>query len=187
MSCSLNALSSDSIGTACTTSRELRDAMPPTRCVGESGIDEFGMRGLERLQLAHQRVELRRPRLPGRRGRNNGSCGGRSASRSSTGFVVAACRVASCLRLRPRRRCARIRALPRAADRGAAAQRRAALVGQPAAELRCQCAAVYDHFLDGFAPPPPGPAARRTVRRRILRGRHAPRDRTCPARAGSRR
>ena len=54
-----NALSSESIGTRCSTGANVDAGRPPGRCVGESGVTSSGCCRFERAQLAHQRVELR--------------------------------------------------------------------------------------------------------------------------------
>ena len=53
-----NALSSESIGTRCSTGANVDAGRPPGRCVGESGVTSVGMLRLELAQLADERVEL---------------------------------------------------------------------------------------------------------------------------------
>ena len=48
----------DSIGTACRTGAKPSSTAPSTRWVGESGVTQFGVRGLDRLQLLEQAVVL---------------------------------------------------------------------------------------------------------------------------------
>ena len=78
-SSSVKALSSDSIGTWCTTSPNAALGAPETRCVGESGVIEVRVRGLERAQLAASAGRTRRPGLPDHRARSSGSRAARAA------------------------------------------------------------------------------------------------------------
>ena len=57
---------------------ERASGLAPTRCVGESGVTQLGMLGLERAQLVEQLVVDVVADLPGRRGRSSGGCGARA-------------------------------------------------------------------------------------------------------------
>ncbi len=46
------------MGRECRTFLNPSAGLPPTRCVGESGVSKFGMLGFEPLQFIHQRVVL---------------------------------------------------------------------------------------------------------------------------------
>ena len=52
------SVSIDSIGTTWRTGCRPSSTAPITRCVGESGVTQLGMRGLDRLQLLEQPVVL---------------------------------------------------------------------------------------------------------------------------------
>ena len=112
----------------------------------------------------------RRPRPPGRRGRSTGNCGGRSA------------RAVRAPVLRLARRHAWAQAVPAAAlefERFLAQladaqrrERRAAFVGQRAAEVRCQCARRKDHFVEGIGGRDRARAAPRRARHPDTASRH---------------
>ena len=57
-SSSLRALASESIGCRWATFSSAPIGSPPTRCVGESGVTQLGMLGLDRAELVEQRVVL---------------------------------------------------------------------------------------------------------------------------------
>ncbi len=82
-SSSLKALSSDSIGTACTHLAEGGAGGAADALRGRVGGDELGMRGLERPAAPASAGRTRRPGPAGRRARSSGSRAARSASRSS--------------------------------------------------------------------------------------------------------
>ena len=46
------------MGRECRTFLKPSDGLPPTRWVGESGVEQLGMRGFNVLQFVHQRVVL---------------------------------------------------------------------------------------------------------------------------------
>ena len=54
-----NALSSESIGTRCSTGANVDTGAPTRKLRGRVGGDELGVLALELAQLAHERVELR--------------------------------------------------------------------------------------------------------------------------------
>ena len=66
-----------------TFSQRVETGSPPTRCVGESGVTQLGVLGLDRRAARRAARRSRRRRSPGRRGRSSGGRGGRSWSRSS--------------------------------------------------------------------------------------------------------
>ena len=60
-SSSERALSSESIGSRCATFSSRPTGSAPTRWVGESGVAQLGVLGLQHAQLREQRVVLRVP------------------------------------------------------------------------------------------------------------------------------
>ena len=73
------ALASENIGCGWVTFSSRETGSPPTRCVGESGVTQLGVLGLDprAARRAARRRRRRRPR--GRRGRSSGGCGARAA------------------------------------------------------------------------------------------------------------